>query len=117
MPKTLDQVPSLSAEERAILAEFAAGVRERLGERVRRIELFGSRARGDAGEESDYDVLVVLDRADYDAVSEVGGPAFDALLYKDVFIVPIIIAENQWADHRAGNSFLSRDIIAEGVTL
>lgn len=31
------------------------------GSRVRRIILFGSRARGDALPESDYDVLVVLD--------------------------------------------------------
>lgn len=37
-------------------------MRERLGSRVRRIVLFGSRARGDARSDSDYDVLVVVDR-------------------------------------------------------
>lgn len=37
-------------------------IREALGERVRRIILFGSRARGDALPDSDYDVLVVLDQ-------------------------------------------------------
>ena len=30
------------------------------GDRIERVVLFGSRARGDAGEESDYDVAVFL---------------------------------------------------------
>jgi len=33
------------------------GVRERLGPRVRKVVLFGSRARGDARDDSDYDVV------------------------------------------------------------
>lgn len=37
-------------------------MRVRVGPRVRRIVLFGSRARGDARDDSDYDVLVVVDR-------------------------------------------------------
>lgn len=36
-------------------------IREALGQRVRRIILFGSRARGEALPDSDYDLLVVLD--------------------------------------------------------
>jgi Nucleotidyltransferase domain len=46
-------------------AAVAERLRERIlqafGERVRKIILFGSRARGDALPDSDYDVLVVLD--------------------------------------------------------
>ena len=46
----------------SVALEFARVVRSRLGERARRIILFGSRARGDARPESDYDVVVVVDR-------------------------------------------------------
>jgi len=49
-----------------VALEFAQLVRERLGARVRRIILFGSRARGDARTESDYDVVVVVDRRNPD---------------------------------------------------
>jgi predicted nucleotidyltransferase len=45
-----------------LAVEFARQVRVRVGPRVRRIVLFGSRARGDARDDSDYDVLVVVDR-------------------------------------------------------
>lgn len=42
--------------------EYASLVREGLGSHVMRIILFGLQARGNAAEESDYDLLVVLDK-------------------------------------------------------
>jgi predicted nucleotidyltransferase len=43
-----------------VLTRFRAAVRESYGERVERVVLFGSRARGDAKPESDYDVAVFI---------------------------------------------------------
>jgi uncharacterized protein len=43
-----------------ILKRFRAAVIEIYGDRVARVVLFGSRARGDAGPDSDYDVAVFL---------------------------------------------------------
>ncbi|MGC2413101.1 MAG: nucleotidyltransferase domain-containing protein [Stellaceae bacterium] len=43
-----------------ILKRLRAALDELYGERIERIVLFGSRARGDAGEDSDYDVAVFL---------------------------------------------------------
>ncbi|MGH8991836.1 MAG: nucleotidyltransferase domain-containing protein [Acidimicrobiia bacterium] len=45
---------------RAVAADLAAFYRDRL----RRVVLFGSFARGEADEDSDVDLLVVLDRVD-----------------------------------------------------
>ena len=42
------------------LAAFRAAVVAAYGHRIERIVLFGSRARGDAGPDSDYDVAVFL---------------------------------------------------------
>ncbi|MGH6937055.1 MAG: nucleotidyltransferase domain-containing protein, partial [Methylocella sp.] len=48
-----------------ILKRFRAAVTEIYGDRVARVVLFGSRARGDAQPDSDYDVAVFLrDMAD-----------------------------------------------------
>jgi predicted nucleotidyltransferase len=38
-----------------------ASLRERLGETLVRVSLFGSRARGEADPDSDYDLLVVVE--------------------------------------------------------
>jgi uncharacterized protein len=43
-----------------ILSWFRAALDETYGERIERVVLFGSRARGDARPDSDYDVAVFL---------------------------------------------------------
>ncbi|MBI5012058.1 MAG: nucleotidyltransferase domain-containing protein, partial [Methylocystis sp.] len=43
-----------------ILARFRAALARTYGERLERAVLFGSRARGDARPDSDYDVAVFL---------------------------------------------------------
>ena len=44
----------------SILKGFRAALNEIYGDRLERVVLFGSRARGDADEESDYDIAVFL---------------------------------------------------------
>lgn len=43
-----------------VLKRFHAAVSEMYGDRLARVVLFGSRSRGDAGPDSDYDVAVFL---------------------------------------------------------
>jgi predicted nucleotidyltransferase len=50
----------MSEQLQQILAELKARLTELYGERLERLVLFGSQARGDAEPDSDIDVLVVL---------------------------------------------------------
>jgi predicted nucleotidyltransferase len=52
-----------------VMAAFAAALRAAYGPRLARAVLYGSRARGEAGAESDWDVAVFLDPLG-DAVAE-----------------------------------------------
>ena len=51
---------SAAALSDPILARFRAALDEIYGERLERVVLFGSRARGDAQGDSDYDIAVFL---------------------------------------------------------
>lgn len=49
-----------------ILTRFRAALDETYGSRLDRVVLFGSRARGDARPDSDYDIAVFLKEPDLD---------------------------------------------------
>jgi predicted nucleotidyltransferase len=49
-----------NAKQDPVLSRFRAALDEMYGDRLERVVLFGSRARGDAHSDSDYDVAVFL---------------------------------------------------------
>ena len=56
----MDQATPLTLAADPVLARFRAALQALYGDRLERAVLFGSRARGDAREDSDYDVAVFL---------------------------------------------------------
>ena len=104
---------------RRALDRFRRWLVERYGGRLRELVLYGSRARGDAHEESDIDVLVVID--DFD-VSERGAlfeAAYDAGVDGDDYISvsPFVVSTAQAADMRARERRLFAEIARDGVPL
>jgi uncharacterized protein len=51
----------MTAEEETIVRRVRLELEKLYGNRLRKVILYGSRARGDAHEDSDYDFLAVLD--------------------------------------------------------
>jgi predicted nucleotidyltransferase len=83
--------------------------------------LFGSRARGDYGGDSDADVAVLL-RGDHQrllpAKLAMADEAFDVLLETGIRIQPLPIWEDQWADpDHCSNPRLLKNIAREGLRL
>jgi uncharacterized protein len=63
-----------------VLRFFKDAIMARLGCHLHQIMLFGSRARGDATDESDYDLLVVVDQIDSAVTQSIDTIAGEALL-------------------------------------
>lgn len=61
-----DVLTTLDPEERRWVEEFRDRIRAKLGPRVRDLRIFGSKVRGEGHEESDIDLLVLMDRYDGD---------------------------------------------------
>jgi predicted nucleotidyltransferase len=97
------------------LVKFRAALQEAYGDRLERVVLFGSRARGDARPDSDYDVAVFLkDMADRWA-------EFDRLANIETDIIDDTGAVIHAMPYRAGSyrdrTSLMREIRREGVDL
>jgi len=78
----------LLPEERNWLEAFIHGIRRSFPGRIERVMIFGSKARGEAGPQSDLDVLVIL-RGDGHLKSRVRLLGYELALGTDV--VPSIL--------------------------
>jgi predicted nucleotidyltransferase len=96
--------PPTDAEVAEALARFAAAVERGYGERLKGIYLFGSRARGDHGPDSDADVAVLL--ADdawefWDEKMRLVDLAFDSTHDSGLYVQPWPFTEREWAGEGA----------------
>jgi predicted nucleotidyltransferase len=98
-----------------VAVEFARKVRERLGPRVRRMVLFGSRARGDSREDSDYDVVVVVDRRSPEVREAVLEIEADLMDRHGSLVACLLRDEREWAASQALP--IGLNVAREGVSL
>jgi predicted nucleotidyltransferase len=98
-----------------VAVEFARKVRERLPDRVRRIVLFGSRARGDAGDDSDYDVLVVVDRRSREVREQILAIEVELMDRHGSLVACLLRDEAEWEASRGMP--IGLNVAREGVPL
>ncbi len=104
----------MGATEKAVLERLKLLISERLP--LHQMVLFGSRARGDAEPDSDFDLLVVLDcPADRSARETVSDCAWETGLEHGMVIVPIVVSRDEWERGPERYSLLAEAIRAEGV--
>ncbi len=99
------------------LHEFVRRVRAAFGPRVREVALFGSRARGQARDDSDVDVFVAIDDLSEAEGREIGGIAGDILTEFDVLVSPFAISSERAALLRARERLVMAEIARDGVPL
>lgn len=117
----LDQrLAHLPSHERAALRALVDRLGKRYGDDLRRVVLFGSKARGDSDTESDLDILMVVRMTDrgYRAYwNEIVDMAWDIELAHGVVISLIIKDENGYAKMREQPLLLARNIEQDGIVL
>jgi len=102
---------------RGPLEAFAARVRAVFGERLREVRLFGSYARGEANEDSDVDVLVVIDGLTDLEIGVVAGEAAPVILATGAPLTPLPMSTQRLAELRRTGRPLAADLDREGITL
>ncbi len=98
-----------------VVKEYVTELRKRLGSSMRQVLLFGSRARGSAREDSDYDMLVVVDQRTPEVRSiilEIEGQLMDRY---GVLVATVLRSEDEW--RRSQEFPLALNVAREGVAL
>jgi predicted nucleotidyltransferase len=105
----------MDARVQRALKEFRDGVASIFGDRLARVVLFGSRARGDARPDSDVDVLLVLRvRRTESEADLVAALESDISIAYGLVIAAVYVSLDEYELGRLG---LVRNAVREGVAL
>ena len=107
----------IPASLRPALTAYAARLRPLFGERLRELRLFGSCARGDAHEDSDVDVLVLVDGLTDLEIGVVAGEVAPVIIATGLPLSPLPMATERLQALRDAERLLAHDLDAEGITL
>ena len=105
-------IQRISENKRRALESFVNVLKEKYGDRIHKIILFGSTARGEAEEESDIDILIIADGV---AQKEVSKIAFQILLKYGEVVSPIVEDKQQFEKYRDYSFY--RNILREGIEI
>jgi|SRR6516164_4878186 predicted nucleotidyltransferase len=110
-----EQTSQTQCQYDPVIQEFAAMLRQRLGSHLRHILLFGSRARGDAQDNSDYNMLVVVDHRTPELRAIILEVESQLMERYGALVATVLRSEAEWQQLQGFP--LARNIAREGVPL
>lgn len=105
----------ISKQDRRILDEFSAQVCQRFPDA--RIWAYGSRVRGNATWESDFDICIVLPFVDQDIDRWIRGVAWEVGFENDRVITTVVLDADQFENGPMSESTLVENIRREGLAI
>jgi len=94
---------------------FTNKIKEKLSNHLKNMYLYGSRARGDYTERSDYDFMIVVDKRDKNIVDIITDETVNMLNDYSELVSAIIYEEKEWEFKKYIP--LGRNILKEGIAL
>jgi predicted nucleotidyltransferase len=102
-----------SEKDEIVLNELAGRIRTRYPEA--RIWIFGSRARGQSGLDSDFDLCVVLKTINEEADEFIRDVAWEVGFENDRVVTTVILSEDGFENGPMSESTLVENILREGI--
>ncbi|MCL2766566.1 MAG: nucleotidyltransferase domain-containing protein [Peptococcaceae bacterium] len=105
-------------ELNTILDIFVEECKALFGEKLSNVRLFGSYARGDHSDDSDIDVMVILDMSEEETRRSLDGVchiASELDLKYNTAIMPVLVSKGEYELHKDSYGFC-RNVEREGVS-
>ena len=105
----------LIPDEQSWLESYRQALRERFPGLIDDIIIFGSKARGDAGPDSDLDVLVVLREGDRQTKNEVRRLGHHLAVLSEAVPSIMVYTKAEWMEREQDGSPFYRAVMRDGV--
>ena len=99
------------------LQEFVENLKKKHGNKIQKIILFGSYARGEDRDDSDIDVLVVTTEKRFEMQKNLSGIAVDILLETGEYISAKAVSTEEYNFMKEINTGFYQNIAREGVPI
>ena len=108
---------SLTEIEKEGLERFKGALQSLLGDNLLSLRLFGSRARGEGTEDSDLDVLVILNQKDRALCRRIVEESLEVDLTYGTNLAPTILTADEYRQNEKYGTPFYRNVEREGVSL
>lgn len=115
MKKNNSEIKLSDKTREKALKEFIKNIKTKYGDKIDRIILFGSYARGDYRKDSDIDVLVIWKGDEVEGWNSLEREAVEVLFKYGFFISLKIISPSEYSAMKEMDFPFMRNISAEGV--
>jgi predicted nucleotidyltransferase len=107
----------MQARDQKALDEFLRRVLDKYRDKIEGIILFGSVVRGEAREDSDVDILVVVKEWNLGDMKEIYGIAFEVSMEHSVEVSPKVYGEREILKRLELGAPFINEVLNEGVSL
>ena len=107
----------LLPNECSAVQTFITRLHAQFGERIARTVLFGSKARGESGPDSDIDILIVADPVDRQVEAQISRLASAVDLEYDVLLNAHVLSRERWEDYTRRQAALWLNVHRDGIEL
>lgn len=99
------------------IEDYIKLLRSQYAGKILKAVLFGSAARGDAGRESDADILIVVADSDAKLKDDISMAAYEIMLKSNVVLSPIVMDKSTFDWYRVNGDPFYKNIRKDGVEI
>lgn len=107
----------LNKREGAAINSFVKELKEKLGDEIVSIRLFGSKVRGDFHGESDIDIFVMIKEKKKSVIEELDEIAANYVLHYDLPLSLVVYDIFEYEKNKELGSFFFENVEREGILL
>lgn len=107
----------LTSKENRALKDFHDGLRSHFGSRLKLVKIFGSSVANERHEESDIDIIILVDHLTFEEKRDIIDLATDINLARDTLISPLAMQTSEYKQLLDRERRLALDVEEKGVAV